>query len=659
MLLPPRVRAAVQSGVVALALVLGLLVAFPATAQAAQKAPSGLSAPSRSSNAVRLTWKPVSKAAAYLVKYSSNKRLKHPSYFKTASPTAEIGKLKASRTYYFKVKALKASGSALTKYGKTKKVKTRSKKSYSVLSPAGLTATANYGDELTLAWGPQGTTNRYLVRWATKKSMKSARSLTVTGTTTLIEGLVRATPYYFTVEVRSARNKSVSQRSGVVKITTAKLISFGTPSGVEVSRVNPTDLTLSWSAVRKAPQYRIAYAAGSWAETDYLTTASTTIKLAGLIANTDYVVKIQATDAVGQPAGEFSTAIAVKTPAQDAVLRVASYNIHCHTCSPRTADPSADEQPWTVRRAYVAATIKDSDLDVVALQEAQQSWLDDSPKGGISQFEDLVRLLGSRWELTNPNRNNCVKSTTPTDCVYANKGASNGTKIIYNKDRVRLEEQGSTLLPATAPDNPDWTDPDPYPRWLAWAVLQQRSTGKRFLFGAIHLEPRNDASDENPYPGTSFFGNIRRAQAQGALTRLNEMNSANLPIVLAGDIASSRAEPGGNLPYPVFTGGGLVDPLGGTSTRAATNAPAQTRINIAFNSVNKYERLARRYAPAGEPYIASKNSSYNGAYNDYIFVSSAVRVSEFEQVVNVDAAGNFVDVIPSDHNLIRATLWLP
>jgi len=35
-------------------------------------------------------------------------------------------------------------------------------------------------------------------------------------------------------------------------------------------------------------------------------------------------------------------------------------------------------------------------------------------------------------------------------------------------------------------------------------------------------------------------------------------------------------------------------------------------------------------------------------------------VSEYEQVVHVDLlTGEFVGVIPSDHNLIRASLWLP
>lgn len=659
----PTVRPsiALRSLMLSCALVFGLLLGTPVTAQAATKAPSGLSVRSYSNNAVRLSWNPVKKAAGYQVKYSSSSKLKHASYLKVAGTVAEIGGLKASRKYYFKVRALKADGTALTKYGKTKKMKTRSKKSYSALSPAGLTAIANYGDELTLAWAPQGTTNRYLLRWATKKSMKKAKSRTVTGTTMILEGLKRGTPYYVTAEVRSAKNKSLSQRTAVVKITTAKLISFGTPTGVSISSVNPTDFTVSWNPVRHAPLYRISYTASD-GDTEYLFTASTTATMSGLIANTAYSVRVQAVDAASQPAGEFSPATAVTTPTAEAGLRVASYNIHCHTCSPSIADPAANDQPWTVRRDYVIDAIRKADPDVVALQEAQQSWLDDpndsgSEKLDLSQFEDLTERLSTPWELTNKNRNNCVKSKTPTDCVYADQGASNGTKVIFNSARLVLKRQGSTLLPAASSDNPGWTDPDPYPRWVAWAVFQQRSTGKQFLFADIHLEPRNDDSTENPYPGTTFFGNIRRAQSVAALTRLSELDSGGLPIVLAGDAASSRTEFGGNLPYPILTTQ-LVDPLGGTSYTAPATAPAETRINIAFNSVNKYDRVARRYTPYGQAYDAAKNNAYNGAYNDYI-LTSPMRISEFEQVANVDSLGNFIGVIPSDHNLIRATLWLP
>ena len=48
----------------------------------------------------------------------------------------------------------------------------------------------------------------------------------------------------------------------------------------------------------------------------------------------------------------------------------------------------------------------------------------------------------------------------------------------------------------------------------------------------------------------------------------------------------------------------------------------------------------------------------NGSNLDYI-LTTRMRVSEWETAVAMDANGNFIGRIPSDHNLIRATVHLP
>ena len=53
--------------------------------------------------------------------------------------------------------------------------------------------------------------------------------------------------------------------------------------------------------------------------------------------------------------------------------------------------------------------------------------------------------------------------------------------------------------------------------------------------------------------------------------------------------------------------------------------------------------------------VAPKKPWLNGLYIDYIWTSQGIRVPEWETVVNVDSNGNFVGVIPSDHNMLRAT----
>ena len=43
---------------------------------------------------------------------------------------------------------------------------------------------------------------------------------------------------------------------------------------------------------------------------------------------------------------------------------------------------------------------------------------------------------------------------------------------------------------------------------------------------------------------------------------------------------------------------------------------------------------------------------------DYIF-TTPMRVSEYEVVLRLNSAGRVTGPIPSDHNMLKATVWLP
>jgi hypothetical protein len=48
-----------------------------------------------------------------------------------------------------------------------------------------------------------------------------------------------------------------------------------------------------------------------------------------------------------------------------------------------------------------------------------------------------------------------------------------------------------------------------------------------------------------------------------------------------------------------------------------------------------------------------------GQQIDYLFASNALPVTDWQLVLDLDAAGNWLGTIPSDHNLLRATVTLP
>ena len=74
----------------------------------------------------------------------------------------------------------------------------------------------------------------------------------------------------------------------------------------------------------------------------------------------------------------------------------------------------------------------------------------------------------------------------------------------------------------------------------------------------------------------------------------------------------------------------------------------EKRINTHLDSFNNFGSR-----PSG-----SVSHPLNGTYIDYIF-STPMRVLEYENVVDLDASGQFRGGAPSDHNMLRAVVGLP
>lgn len=626
----PAVRRAV-TGVLALMLAVAGNLGFAATpASAAYARPTGLAATSTATTSVRLSWTPVKKAPAYRIKYDDNSKMRSPAYVRTTTPGAEITGLKPGRTYWFRVRVVSARNKALGGYGSTMKVTTRKTGDFALLSPAGLAATAATDTSISLTWAARGESDTYRVRWATSRTLADELFLRVTGTTAELPDLTPGTTYYASIRAISADGVNLSQYSPMIAVKTTGKASFAPPTGLAARATATTTASVSWTPVAGATRYRIKYDATPWTDSRYASSTGASIVLTGLTAFTTYSVKVRILDEYGDFASDYSEAVTVTTPSEPAPLRVASYNVRCATCT----SSRSEERPWTERRDAVVSTINAADPDVIGFQEAQQSWItEDGKRVNRAQFEDLLTRLGEPWAITNAYRNNCVKSTTPTDCVYKDRGATNGTRIMYRTDRLVLVDKGAVSLPLS----PEHT----YPRWLAWAVFTQKSTGRSFFFGDIHFEPNNDTG------GSLLYYNLRKQEADTVVTAIAKLNPDKLPVVLVGDANSNKWETPSNAPYDIFVASGLVDPLGNTyRSSTPVRATVEKRIGTSFNSYNNFERYARR------------SGNINGTYTDYI-LTTPMRVSEWETAAKVDSSNNFIGVIPSDHNLLRATVWLP
>jgi endonuclease/exonuclease/phosphatase family metal-dependent hydrolase len=364
------------------------------------------------------------------------------------------------------------------------------------------------------------------------------------------------------------------------------------------------------------------------------------IDMRDLRPNTTYYFKVRVIKTDGTNLSSYSPAITAKTLAAPTLaaipnqLSVATYNIHCANCS---TDPA---NSWYLRRDAVVANVKSKMPDVIGVQEASQGWLKDENGNQInlSQFEDFRNRLnaaGAPYEVTNANRNNCVNSATPTNCVYADKGASQDAKIFYNKNTVTLLSQGSVLLPSLPGDSNS--------RYVAWATFKQNSTGKSFFVTDTHLVPRS---------GTPEFFEERRQQALKIVQVIAEKNTANLPVLITGDMNSSKWTTPSNAPYDEFTKAGYIDPIGGTwnTSLASGYAPAEKIINGRYSSFNGFNPNLDHTSLTGDRAL--------GSHIDYIFTSK-MRVASWEMVLNIDANGVLQGRIPSDHNMIVTKVGLP
>lgn len=289
-------------------------------------------------------------------------------------------------------------------------------------------------------------------------------------------------------------------------------------------------------------------------------------------------------------------------PAADldsATITVATYNIH---------KSSSGKPTWTDRRQAVADTILAQAPDVIALEEATPNRID-----GVRQYDDILGLIDDQL----PYR-------------FAAAGDyTSGTKLAYNSARLSVAAQGSKILKKLGSQR----------RYAVWAILTDRTNGNKYFVVATHLEPGSATKKRNK---------VRIKQAKQILALVKDKN-AGYPVVILGDMNSSRSTKPYNGQYLAFTRGGMLDPLDNPKACAASgeNALAQTLVDVNYNSANKWRTVAPK---APSTWLVGTNV-------DYIYVSAGVTVPTFRTVVDVNLDGTFVGgQAPSDHNMLVATI---
>ncbi len=314
------------------------------------------------------------------------------------------------------------------------------------------------------------------------------------------------------------------------------------------------------------------------------------------------------------------------------VVNVASFNIRAVKNDVRAG---GDELPWRQRRAAVIREILGENLDVVGVQEASQNGsYKKQMVDGRNQYLDLrngLRQAGGRWRLTSKAAYNCVRPFGSHDCVYQDRGASRTTKILFNADKVKKLDSGSYLYRNQSKGENDQ-------RYLVWAVFEDRASHERYFFADTHLATGSAA--------------LQKAQWRELIDKVNQLKNG-LPTIVVGDFQRSRMKHPVTDMLAAMKSNGYGDVLGQRPGEPMVEHPrARSTVQSWVNSMNHFDRDVRDYSHADDRKRA-------GNFIDWIFASNDLPVRQYKVVADIDPETmKLRGVIPSDHNMVRASLVL-
>jgi endonuclease/exonuclease/phosphatase family metal-dependent hydrolase len=504
--------------------------------------------------------------------------------------------------------------------------------------PTGVHVTILTPTTMSLRWTAVAGASAYRLQMSTSPSMTSSRYFDFQRNAGAARGLTPRSRYYYRVAVISTAGARLSAytASGPSASTTA----VGTPTALSVVSTTTSSASLSWTASEGASLYRVATSTSpDFTAPTYTTSATSSATLPGLFAGTSYYFQVQVVAGDGAPVTPYSTAVPGRTASKPGSsggsdVRVGSFNVMT-----ASGDQTVGNRlPWAGRRAAVVGQILGEKVDVIGVQEVNQSYgLASRMVDGANQFLDLKNGLnsaGGTYALTNETSYNCVNPKSSYKCVYQYRGASGGDRIYYNTSTLSMVSQGAYAYPT---QNPDTVATVTYA--LAYAVFEVKSTGTRFLFTTTHLDPPNRT--------------VRVAQWNELIAKVNQMKG-DMPVVNVGDYNTQKFDVITQEMLPKMKAAGYGDVLNQSyATNPATVVRAQSTVNGWVNSLNRYDRDVRNYSYPG-------NYTKTGNSIDWIFASNSLPVRQFKMVSDFDPDTLQVQgVMPSDHNMERATLTMP
>ncbi|MDR7086579.1 endonuclease/exonuclease/phosphatase family metal-dependent hydrolase/chitodextrinase [Aeromicrobium panaciterrae] len=519
-----------------------------------------------------------------------------------------------------------------------------------VSAPKWLVVEGQTATTVSLDWRYVSRAGQYRVQYSTKKDMSNPTSVRFTASKGTVAGLHPDTSYWFRVR---ALRKSGSNYSYYTKspFPTTRTLALAAPTGFAVTSLVSTAAGLEWSKPEGAAKYELDRSSNEEFTGAVTTeTVANDVTVKPLTAVTDYWFRVRAVTSQNVKSA-YTDALHVTTPrtgepdpdARDAEVRVANFNIFGIDADSKA---SGNQKVWATRKPEVARDIVDDGADVVGLQEANQSTSYYPANSGLTQYFDLLNAVNARgvnYALANDKNYNCVRWVSSADCVKKDQGASRGVRILYNTATLALQQQGSFRY-----DHQTGT----VERYLAWATFRVKENGRVFLFVTTHLQPFESSTQRA----------TRIAQWDELISWVKAKRDSldGAALAVTGDFNTTRNTDYAERLVPAMKTAGFGDVLNQQFHENPIAEPrAKNAVNGWINTRNGWSKNLKGLTDDGNTWTFWDEQQKTGNNIDWIFASNELAVEEWKVVIRYDSEFKVTRTVPSDHNMVSATLVLP
>jgi endonuclease/exonuclease/phosphatase family metal-dependent hydrolase len=274
----------------------------------------------------------------------------------------------------------------------------------------------------------------------------------------------------------------VQPASGATAPSTVGLVSF-TAASISGSTAS---LTINWPDARRADKYEIFMSRSySMSSAKRFTSTASTKTITGLAKGKDYFFQVRGVND-GTPGNRSQrvghTTIRAQGTATGPTYRVMTYNLCSEKCS-----------GWSTREPYFLERVRAYNPDVLALQESVTFARDRESFGGYTRAS--YKSSKSLYYRTD-------RFEVATHCEEVGEQCTQRTGFVY-------------MGPS---------------RYSVWAELIDKATQRHTIFVSVHTTSgKSDAA-----------ALLRKNEVLNLVTALRVINTADLPVVLAGDFNSNK-----------------------------------------------------------------------------------------------------------------------